>query len=127
MKKYLLILVFGMLSACGNLEFPGVYKIAIEQGNIVTQEMVDQLKPGMSKSQVEYILGSPVIKDSFNSERWDYVYNIKPGKGERKQHRLTVFFKDEVLHSFSGDFTPSAIEPKTATTKTAANSKVSDQ
>lgn len=113
MKKYLLILAFGLLSACGNLEFPGVYKIPIEQGNIVTQEMVDQLKPGMSKSQVEYILGSPVIKDSFNNQRWDYVYSIKPGKGERKQHRLTVFFEDELLHSFSGDFAPSADETKT--------------
>lgn len=107
MKKYLLIIAFGLLSACGNLEFPGVYKIPIEQGNIVTQDMVDQLKPGMSESQVEYILGSPIIKDSFNNQRWDYVYSIKPGKGKRKQHRLTVFFQEGALHSFSGDFTPS--------------------
>lgn len=118
MKKYLLILAFALLSACGNLEFPGVYKISIEQGNIVTQEMVDQLKPGMSKSQVEYILGTPVIKDSFNSERWDYVYTIQPGKGERKQHRLTVFFQDELLHSFSGDFTPSPAAPENDNTET---------
>ena len=118
MNKYLLIIAFCLLGACGNLEFPGVYKIPIEQGNIITQEMVDQLKPGMSQSQVEYILGSPVIKDSFNNSRWDYVYSIKPGKGERKQHRLSVFFEDEVLSSFSGDFTPSVQSSETAANST---------
>ena len=125
MKIYLLIVTFSLLSACGNLEFPGVYKIPVEQGNIITQEMVDQLKPGMSKSQVEYILGSAMIKDSFNNDRWDYVYNKKPGKGERKQHRLTVFFEDEVLSSFSGDFAPSVTAPKATTT--ASNEETVNQ
>jgi outer membrane protein assembly factor BamE len=107
MMKYLLFALTALLVACGNLEFPGVYKIPIEQGNILTQEMVDQLKPGMSKSQVEYVLGSPVIRDTFNNERWDYLYSIQPAKGERKQHRLSVFFVDGKLNTISGDFFPS--------------------
>lgn len=115
MAKYLTIITFSLLiSACGNLQFPGVYRIPIEQGNIVTQEMVDKLEPGMSKSQVEYILGSAIVKDSFHTNRWDYVYSIQTSDGVRKQHRLTVFFEGEHLQSLSGDFTPAPLEAKTS-------------
>lgn len=107
MQKILIAISCIWLVACGSLQFPGVYKLAIEQGNVVTQEMVDKLKPGMSKSQVEFIMGSPLIKDSFNSDRWDYVYSLRQSDQERKQQRLTVFFKEGKLSHFSGDFVPS--------------------
>ena len=62
-----------LLSACSSLEFPGVYKLTIQQGNIVSQEMVDRLKPGMTRSQVQFVLGNPVLADSLERDRWNYV------------------------------------------------------
>lgn len=100
-------LISAITTGCSNLKFPGVYKLTIEQGNVITQEMIDQLKPGMTRDQVEFILGSPLIKDSFNSDRWDYVYNIQPGNEPREQHRIAVFFTNDKLTSFTGDFVPS--------------------
>lgn len=107
MPKYLLIIIGLSLTACSNIHFPGVYKIAIEQGNIVEQDMIDQLKPGMSKTQVEYILGTPLIRDTFNGDRWDYLYSMQKGDGPREQKRLTVFFKDDELDHFTGDYSAS--------------------
>ncbi len=107
MRKYILILTVFIVGGCSTLQFPGVYKIAVEQGNVITQEMVDQLKPGMSKEQVEYIMGSPLIKDAFNNDRWDYVYSLKRGNNPREQHRLTIFFEEDGLSHFTGDFVPS--------------------
>jgi outer membrane protein assembly factor BamE len=86
-------LFFGfILSSCSSLEFPGVYVLPVDQGNIVTQEMVDQLRPGMSKSQVEYILGSPVLRDTFKRNRWDYIYTLRQPRQPLKRQRLTVEF-----------------------------------
>ena len=114
MHKYILTLVALTsslwLTACSSLQFPGVYKLTIEQGNVVTQDMVDQLKPSMSKEQVEYIMGSPLIKDTFNTERWDYTYNIKRGSAPLEQHRISIFFEANKLKYFNGDFAPSATE-----------------
>lgn len=85
--------------------FPGVYRIDIPQGNIITQEMVDQLRPGLTKRQVTFILGTPLIRDTFDQDRWDYLYSYQPGGGERVQERITVFFdaNGELTH-FEGDF-----------------------
>ena len=95
------------LSACGNVtsfSFPGVYKLNIPQGNIVTQDMVDQLRPGLTKRQVSFILGTPLIRDTFDQDRWDYIYSFQPGGGERVQETLTVFFENNQLTHFTGDF-----------------------
>ena len=98
-----------LLSACnniGSMDFPGVYKISIPQGNIITQEMVDQLRPGMTKRQVIFVMGTPLIRDPYHQDRWDYVYNFQPGGGERGQERLSVLFENDLLVSLSGDFEP---------------------
>jgi outer membrane protein assembly factor BamE len=58
------------LSGCGNFGFPGVYRIDVEQGNIVTPEMIEQLKPGMTRRQVRFVMGTPLIEDTFNDNRW---------------------------------------------------------
>ena len=117
MQKYLIIFVSLYLTACSSLEFPGVYKITVDQGNVIKQDMVDQLKPGMSKDQVEYIMGSALVKDSFRSDRWDYIYSIQKGDKPRKQHRLTIFFENDKLKYFTGDFTPTdaTAAPKVST------------
>lgn len=88
------------------VSFPGVYKIDIQQGNVITQDMVNQLKPGMSPGQVAYILGMPLLPDSFNKDRWDYIYTLQPGGKSRTRQILSVFFKDGKLARFKGNFRP---------------------
>ena len=98
-----------LLTGCGSissLDFPGVYKIGIPQGNIITQDMVDQLRPGMNKRQVMFVMGTPLVRDPYHQDRWDYVYNYQPGGGVRGQEKITVFFVDDQLASLSGDFKP---------------------
>jgi outer membrane protein assembly factor BamE (lipoprotein component of BamABCDE complex) len=73
------------------------YRIDVRQGNFVTQDMVAQLKPGLSREQVRFILGSPLVADMFHADRWDYVYRFQPGHGEASSARLTVFFQDNKL------------------------------
>ena len=95
------------LSACGSLDFPGVYKLTIQQGNIVSQEMIDRLKPGMTRSQVQFVLGNPVLADSFERDRWNYVYTIDiPGQAIIERELIIVFENDRLLR-FEGDYTPS--------------------
>ena len=96
-----------LLSACSSLEFPGVYKLTIQQGNIVSQEMVDRLKPGMTRSQVQFVLGNPVLADSFEQNRWSYVYTIDIPGQTIIERELIIVFEDERLLRFEGDYTPS--------------------
>ena len=91
------------LAACSSLEFPGVYRLPIDQGNIITSEMIDQLEIGMSRSQVEYIMGTPMVRDTFSPNRWDYIYTLnKPGK-PRERHQLTAYFEGDALVNFTTD------------------------
>ena len=106
MQKILILVSTLVLTACA--EFPGVYKIDIEQGNIITQDMVDQLKPGMTKSQVRYIMGTPLILDTFHPDRWDYLYSIQRGGGKWEQEQITLLFESEKLVSITGDYAPMA-------------------
>lgn len=106
-KLIALICLACLITACKNFAFPGVHKIEIQQGNIITQEMVDQLKPGMSKSQVRFVLGTPLIADSFHQNRWDYFYSFNDQENPQKRERISVFFVDGKLTHFSGDFLPS--------------------
>ncbi|RVU31429.1 outer membrane protein assembly factor BamE [Neptunomonas marina] len=106
MRKVLIsIIAATVISGCS--EFPGVYKIDIPQGNIVTQEMVDQLRPGMNHNQVRYVLGTPLITDTFHDGRWDYIYTIKKGNGDYSRERFSVFFEQGKLVKVSGDYRPS--------------------
>ena len=65
-------------------ELPFVYKMTVQQGNIITEEMVDQLQLGMNKSQVRYLLGTPLLADMFHTNRWDYTYTIRRGHSPMK-------------------------------------------
>lgn len=96
------------VSACSmpRLQFPGVYKVDVQQGNIITQEMIDQLRPGMTKRQVTFVMGTPLVRDPFDQDRWDYVYSYQPGGGVRGQERVTMFFENDLLTHFTGDFKP---------------------
>ncbi|OED44127.1 hypothetical protein ACH42_08225 [Endozoicomonas sp. (ex Bugula neritina AB1)] len=89
------------------VSFPGAYKIDIQQGNVITQEMVDQLRPGMTRAQVQYVMGTPLLEDTFNKNRWDYVYSMQPGGKQRTQTTVTVFFEGDMLSAIEGDLRPS--------------------
>ncbi|MDE1164514.1 MAG: outer membrane protein assembly factor BamE [Pseudomonas sp.] len=106
--KHLLtsLTLVGLLALAG-CSFPGVYKIDIQQGNVVTQDMIDQLRPGMTRRQVRFIMGNPLLVDTFHANRWDYLYSMQPGGGERQQERMSIFFNgNDQLSSLSGDFMP---------------------
>jgi outer membrane protein assembly factor BamE len=105
MKRILFFLP--LLAACSgtpvitNVLSP--YRMDVRQGNMVSQEMVAQLRPGLSREQVRFILGSPLVADMFHADRWDYVYRFQPGRGEVEQRVLTVFFQDNKLLRVAGD------------------------
>ncbi|MDR1367368.1 MAG: outer membrane protein assembly factor BamE [Candidatus Accumulibacter sp.] len=85
--------------------FINEYKIDVQQGNILTQDMVSQLRPGLSRDQVRFILGTPVLADVFHADRWDYIYRLRKGNlNEVELRRFSVFF-DEAgrLKSVAGD------------------------
>lgn len=101
------------LVSCGSarLHMPDItpYRIEIQQGNFVSQEMVSHLKLGMSKDQVRFVLGTPLITDSFHADRWDYVFRRqRVNSSELEQRKLAVFFDDGKLKRIEGDVTPAA-------------------
>ena len=96
----------GLLALAG-CSFPGVYKIDSLQGNVVTQDMIDQLKPGMTRRQVRFIMGNPLLTDTFHTNRWDYLYSIQPGGRQRLQERVSLTFdQNDLLVGLNGDFMP---------------------
>lgn len=82
------------------------YRPDVQQGNVITKEMVDQLRPGMSREQVRFLLGTPLLTSVFHQERWDYVYRLARGSGEVQMRKLVVFFKDSRLERFESDDMP---------------------
>jgi len=99
--KYLKLLAYvlslSLLLACQS-KLLTVYKIDVQQGNALDTEMVNKVKIGMNKEQVQYALGSPLITDSFHPDRWDYIYLFIPGYGEQERRQLTLTFdRDEVI------------------------------
>jgi outer membrane protein assembly factor BamE len=89
MKKIILVSFIGLLGACSN------YKLDVQQGNLLTQESVTQLQRGMTKQQVQALLGTPLMTDSFNSNRWDYVFYQSNKKNKSKG--ITLFFQENQL------------------------------
>ena len=86
---------------------PRVYKVTVQQGNVITQKMVDSLKPGMTREQVAYVMGEPVIKNPFDQDRWDYVYTLRVPGVVNDHMKLSLYFTDGLLSHFVGDLAPS--------------------
>jgi len=104
----LVLLSTVFLSACsrsfdGSYNMPLLYKTDIQQGNVIEQKMIDKLRPGMEKSKVEFIMGTPVIIDPFHNNRWEYIYSFQKGGGVREQRHITIHFIDDKLDHVSGD------------------------
>ena len=101
------------LSACSTRGIAGLvtpYKIDIVQGNVVTREQAQVLKPGMTRSAVRDVLGSPLLTSVFHANRWDYVFTFKRQGQEPQQRKVALFFKDDVLERFEADDLPSETE-----------------
>jgi outer membrane protein assembly factor BamE len=105
-RRLLAAVVIISLAGCSYFQFPGVHKFHIQQGHIITQEMIDQLQPGMTRRQVAFVLGNPLLPDTFNENRWDYYYSLKRPSGEFTQKHLTVFFDGETMTHFAGNYEP---------------------
>jgi outer membrane protein assembly factor BamE len=105
-RQTTLATLFFLIAGCSSFEFPWVHKYDLQQGNIINQEMIDQLKPGMSKRQVRFVMGPPLLHDTFTNNRWDYYYGERKADGEKFQERVTIYFADEIMTHFSGDYRP---------------------
>jgi len=96
----LLSLIFILFSsACS-------YKTPIQQGNVLKQEEVDEIKPGMNKRQIAIILGTPAIADPFDQDRWDYINTIKYKGKTSKPKRFTLYFENDKLVRTEGNYFP---------------------
>lgn len=85
------LLGFATLSGCA---FPGVFKLNVQQGNIVTQDMLDKLQPGMTERQVIFVMGNPVLRNPYESTRWDYLYTLEERDTITHSYRISIFFDD---------------------------------
>lgn len=109
MLSRLLLLTFPTLLFAGCSNTPDItsrlspYRIDVRQGNYVTQDMVAKLRPGMTRDQVRFALGTPLVADMFHADRWDYVYRFQPGRGETQLRRLVIHFEDGKLARVGGD------------------------
>ncbi len=90
-------------SGCAGNKLPGVFRLDIQQGNVITPEMIEQLELGMEKRKVRFIVGTPLLTDPFNQDRWDYLYSLKRGNGERIQKHVSLLFENDLLVRIEGD------------------------
>lgn len=94
------------LSACGGTKWGFPYRADVQQGNWITAEQVERLEQGMTREQVRFVLGTPLLQDVFRTNRWDYVFYNQPGYGEPEERQFTVWFEGDVLVRWEGDQQP---------------------
>ena len=110
--------ILATLSACGTID--GVtgriassitpYRVEVVQGNFVSREQVEALRPGMTRQQVREVLGTPLLTSVFHADRWDYVFTLRRQGVEPQARKLTVYFTANVMERFEGDTMPSEAE-----------------
>ena len=98
-----IILVASLVAGC-NVITP--YRMEIQQGNVVTREMVAKLQPGMTRSQVRFALGTPMVVDPFRTDRWDYIYSFEKGGKVTEQRHIVVIFQNDKFLRIEGDVAP---------------------
>jgi len=110
-----------LLSACSSLGLPAAksdslfgvftpYRVDVVQGNVVTQEVMAQIQPGLGRMQVREILGTPLLADPFHLDRWDYVFTIQRQGVPDQKRRISVFFKNDAVERFDTEALPSERE-----------------
>ena len=103
-----LIVLTPVLSACAP------YKMDIRQGNLVTQDMREKLKPGMTKQQVRFVLGTPMVNDAFHGNRWDFAYRLEHGGKMTESQSMTLYFEGDNLARIVDGNQPAENVPKQA-------------
>jgi outer membrane protein assembly factor BamE len=111
------ICICALLSGCFLLP----YRIDVQQGNYIERETIAKLKPGMTRAQVRFVLGTPLIADPFNPNRWDYLYYNRPGRRIKDVRRLTIYFEDDKLKRAYAD---ASVAPTAAEMAAAASAPV---
>lgn len=97
-------------AGCGSIAANVPYKVEVVQGNFVSAEQVELLRPGLSRQQCKELLGTPLMNSVFHADRWDYVFTLQRQGVEPQSRRLTLYFKNDVLDRFEGDRMPSEAE-----------------
>jgi outer membrane protein assembly factor BamE len=120
-RIYSVILATLLLGACTGKVLPSLplgplrpYQMEIQQGNVVTQEMIAKVQPGMSRAQVRFALGTPLLEDVFHKDRWDYVYLYQKDGKVTEHRRIVAIFKDDKLMRIDGDVIAAAPAPTPA-------------
>lgn len=100
-------------SSWSTLDLPGVtpYRMEIQQGNFVSQDMIAKLKRGMSREQVRFVLGTPLVSDMFHANRWDYVFYRERPNQPREERRISIVFESDKLARVEGDVVPQGAAP----------------
>lgn len=112
----ILVLVGGLAAGCSWTPLDSVvYKLDIKQGNIIEQSDINQLRPGMEKRQVQFLMGSPMIVDTFNQDRWEYIYRRHlSGSAPSENTRVSLFFDNNKLVRIEGDLRPQPVDDSVA-------------
>ena len=100
LKFVVLLLITMLLSSCS---IPRIFQVVISQGNLVDQEMLDKLEIGMTESQVKFVMGTPLISDTFYPNRWDYFTSVTQGTTTYTYQKVTLYFEDNKLVNWEGE------------------------
>tara|TARA_B100001057_G_C22666041_1_gene877881 strand:+ start:712 stop:1041 length:330 start_codon:yes stop_codon:yes gene_type:complete len=98
--KALTLIMTSLLLA--NCSIPRIFQVVVSQGNLVDQEMLDKLEIGMTESQVKFVMGTPLISDTFYPERWDYFTSVTQGESSYTNQKITLFFENNQLIRWEG-------------------------
>jgi outer membrane protein assembly factor BamE len=111
MRHFLIpVLLLSLIAGCSNMKV-GPHRIDVQQGNALDQENVARLKPGLNRSQVRFLMGTPLLVDPFRTDRWDYVYVYYKAGKLAEQKRITLFFEGDTLTRIDGDLPEPATQP----------------
>jgi len=112
-----------VLAGCGS-KLPTIksYQMEVQQGNVVTSKMLLQLRPGMTKSQVRYIMGTPLVVDSFHTNRWDYFYKLRQQGKIVETRRVILDFENDLLKAVRGDVVAATGKSENVAVDTSARS-----
>ena len=99
-KQFLFLLVSIVITSCS---LPKTYEVVISQGHLVDQKMIDKLEVGMTESQVKFVMGTPLISDTFYPNRWDYFTSVTQGSKTYTEQKITLYFEDNKLARWDGE------------------------
>lgn len=129
MLKILILAAAVVLAGCSTKIVPALtpYKIDIQQGNHVQPEALAKIKPGMTKSQVRFALGTPLVIDPFHANRWDYIYRLQQRGKLVEEHKVALFFDGDVLKKIDTDMVIPPLPAEVQVTPAAATPQASSE